>query len=43
MVTVSAGLAKSYDPDTDAASLVRAADRQLYAAKASGRNRLVVG
>lgn len=43
VVTVSAGLAKSYDPGTDAASLVRAADRQLYAAKASGRNRLVVG
>ena len=40
VVTVSAGLAKSYDPDMDAASLVRAADRQLYAAKASGRNRV---
>lgn len=40
VVTVSAGLAKSYDPDMDAASLVRAADRQLYAAKASGRNRM---
>ena len=40
VVTVSAGLAKSYDPYLDAASLVRAADRQLYAAKASGRNRV---
>lgn len=43
VVTVSAGLAKRYGAGEDAATLIRAADRQLYAAKASGRNRLVVG
>ena len=43
MVTVSAGLAKAYGTATDPASLIRAADRQLYAAKASGRNRLATG
>jgi len=43
VVTVSAGLAKVYGDVVDAASLIRAADRQLYAAKASGRNRLATG
>lgn len=43
VVTVSAGLAKAYGTATDPASLIRAADRQLYAAKASGRNRLATG
>ena len=43
IVTVSAGLARRYDADTDLATLVRTADRQLYAAKASGRNRLATG
>ncbi|MDY0022108.1 sensor domain-containing diguanylate cyclase [Arenimonas caeni] len=42
-VTVSAGLAKRYDAETGLATLVRTADRQLYAAKASGRNRLAIG
>lgn len=43
VVTVSAGLAKHYGDGTDLATLVRTADRQLYAAKASGRNRVAIG
>jgi len=43
VVTVSAGLAKAYGEDIDLATLARTADRQLYAAKASGRNRLAIG
>ena len=43
VVTVSAGLAKGYGADIDLATLARTADRQLYAAKASGRNRLATG
>lgn len=43
VVTVSAGLAKGYGEDIDLATLARTADRQLYAAKASGRNRLAIG
>ena len=39
-VTVSAGLALCPEDGTDEASLVRAADRRLYLAKTSGRNRV---
>ena len=43
VVTVSAGLARRYEEGGDLATLVRSADRLLYAAKASGRNRLAAG
>ena len=43
VVTVSAGLTRRYDNQSDLATLVRTADRLLYAAKASGRNRLAAG
>lgn len=42
-VTVSAGLAKHYGDGIEPAGLARTADRLLYAAKASGRNRLATG
>lgn len=40
-VTVSAGIAARSDDDPDPRSVIRAADRMLYKAKKSGRNRVV--
>jgi diguanylate cyclase (GGDEF)-like protein len=40
-VTLSAGVASSLEDGSSATELVAAADRALYAAKKSGRNRIV--
>jgi len=40
-VTISAGIAERSEESPDAASVVKAADKNLYKAKRAGRNRVV--